>query len=107
LDWTMKALLPAMAHSLEKKGWDIAKTPLYGIGQAWSGPYDKRHYQPGLTREEILEQAKAFCGFGADYIGWYAWDDSGYEAGTQTPNDSPVIAAGIAAGIKACRQVWN
>ena len=107
LDWTMKALLPAMARSLEKKGWEIAKTPLYGIGQAWSGPYDKRHYQPGLTREEMLQQAKAFCDFGADYIGWYAWDDSGDEAGTQTPNNSPVIAAGLAAGTKACREVWN
>jgi len=107
LDWTMKALLPAMGRSLEKKGWNIAKTPLYGIGQAWSGPYDKHHYQPGLTREEMLEQVKAFCDFGADYIGWYAWDDSADEAGTQTPNNSPVIAAGIAAGIKACRQVWN
>lgn len=107
LDWTMKALLPAMARSLEKKGWDIAKTPLYGIGQAWSGPYDKRHYQPGLTRHEMLEQAAAFCSFGATYVGWYAWDDSGYEAGTQTPNNSATIAAGIAAGIKACRQVWN
>jgi hypothetical protein len=107
LDWTMKDLLPAMARSLEKKGWDIAKTPLYGIGQAWSGPYDKRHYQPGLTREEMLEQAKAFCGFGASYIGWYAWDDSQDEAGTQTPDNSPVIAAGIAAAIKACGEVWN
>ena len=107
LDWMMKALLPAMAGSLEKKGWDIARTPLYGIGQAWSGPYDKRHYQPGLTREEMLEQAKAFCDFGADYIGWYAWDDSENEAGTQTPNNSPVIAAGIAAGTKACRRVWS
>jgi hypothetical protein len=107
LDWTMKALLPAMARSLEKKGWAIAKTPLYGIGQAWSGPYDKHHYQPGLTRKEMLAQAKAFCDFGAGYIGWYAWDDSGDEAGTQTPNNSPVIAAGIAAGIKACREGWN
>jgi len=47
LDWTMKALLPAMAHSLEKKGWDIGKTPLYGIGQAWSGPYDGRQLSAG------------------------------------------------------------
>jgi hypothetical protein len=107
LDWTMKALLPAMAHSLEKKGWDIAKTPLYGIGQAWGGSFEKRYYQPGLTREEMLAQAKAFCDFGASYIGWYAWDDSGFEARTQTPNNSKAIAAGIAAGMNACRQVWN
>ena len=103
----MKALLPAMQHSLEKNGWQIARTPLYGIGQAWGGSYEKRYYQPGLTRGEMLDQAKAFCQFGATYIGWYAWDDSGFESRTQTPNNSPAIAAGIAAGIKACQRVWN
>ena len=64
------------AHSLARRGWNISQTPLYGIGQAWAGSYDKRFYQPGLTREEMHEQAKAFCAFGATYIGWYAWDDS-------------------------------
>lgn len=107
LDWTMKALLPAMAQSLEKRGWQIARTPLYGIGQAWGGSYEKNYYQPGLTRAEMLAQAKAFCEFGARYIGWYAWDDSGYDPRTQTPNNSPSIAAGIAAGINACAAVWD
>lgn len=107
LDWTMKALLPAMQRSLEKKGWAIAHTPLYGIGQAWGGSYDKRYYQPGLTGGEMLDQAKAFCQFGATYIGWYAWDDSGFESRTQTPNNSPTIAAGIEAGIDACRRLWK
>lgn len=107
LDWAMKALLPAMQHSLEKQGWNIAQTPLYGIGQAWGGSYDKRYYQPGLTRGEMLDQAKAFCQFGARYIGWYAWDDSGFESRTETPNNSPTIAAGVAAGIKACQRVWT
>ena len=107
LDWTMKALLPAMAHSLEKRGWNIAQTPLYGIGQAWAGSYDNRYYQPGLTRGEMLAQARAFCEFGATYIGWYAWDDSGDNSRTQTPNNSAAIAAGIAAGIDACRDVWG
>ncbi len=107
LDWTMNALLPAMQRSLEKKGWQIARTPLYGIGQAWGGSYEKRYYQPGLTRSEMLEQAKAFCDFGATYVGWYAWDDSGFESRTQTPNNSPAIANGIAAGIDACRHVWK
>jgi hypothetical protein len=32
LDWSMKALLPAMARSLEKWGWRLSVTPLYGIG---------------------------------------------------------------------------
>jgi hypothetical protein len=107
LDWTMKALLPAMARTLEKKGWRIAQTPLYGIGQAWGGSYDKHFYQPGLTRGEMLDQARAFCQFGATYIGWYAWDDSGFESRTRTPNNSPVISAGIADGINACQAVWK
>ncbi len=107
LDWTMKALLPAMQRSLKKKGWQIARTPLYGIGQAWGGSFEKRYYQPGLTRGQMLDQAKAFCDFGATYIGWYAWDDSGFESRTQTPNNSQAIANGIAAGIDACRHVWN
>ena len=107
LDWTMKALLPAMARSLEKRGWQLAHTPLYGIGQAWGGSYDYHFYQPGLTRGEMLDQARAFCEFGATYVGWYAWDDSGFEKRTETPNNSPAISAGIAAGIKACRQVWE
>lgn len=107
LDWTMKALLPAMARTLEKHGWEIAHTPLYGIGQAWGGSYEKRYYQPGLTRDEMLKQAKAFCDFGATYIGWYAWDDSGFESRTETPNNSPVISSGIAAGIDACQAVWR
>jgi hypothetical protein len=107
LDWTMKALLPAMAATLEKKGWNIARTPLYGIGQAWGGSYDKRYYQPGLTRGEMLEQAKAFCTFGAAYIGWYAWDDSGYDSKTETPNNSLTVAAGILDGLNACQTVWK
>jgi hypothetical protein len=55
----------------------------------------------------MLEQAEGFCNFGATYIGWYAWDDSGFEPRTETPNNSPAISAGIAAGIKACRAIWN
>ncbi len=107
LDWSMKALLPAMAHSLQQRGWRIAATPLYGIGQAWGGAYGKNHYQPGLTREEMLEQAKGFCGFGATDIGWYAWDDSGFNGRTKTPNNSTSIAAGIRGGIAACRAIWK
>jgi hypothetical protein len=107
LDWTMKALLPAMQHSLANHGWHIAQTPLYGIGQGWGGSYDKRYFQPGLTRWEIIAQAKAFCDFGATYVGWYAWDDSGFESRTHTPNNSPTIAGGIAAGINACHAIWK
>ena len=107
LNWPMTGLLPAMARSLRRYGWQIARTPLYGIGQAWAGSYDRRYYQPGLTVSEMREQAAAFCRFGARYVGWYAWDDSGDNARTQTPNNSPTIAAGIAAGLDACRRIWN
>ena len=107
LDWTMKALLPAMARSLERRGWKISHTPLYGIGQAWGGSYEKKYYQPGLTSGEMLDQARAFCDFGAAYVGWYAWDDSGYESRTETPNNSRIVAAGIAKGIRTCRDVWG
>jgi hypothetical protein len=106
LDWSMTALLPAMRKSLAKYGWNIATTPLYGIGQAWSGSYAKRYYTWGLTPAEMAEQARAFCSFGAAYVGWYAWDDSGYDARTQTPANSAAIASGIRAGINACEQTW-
>lgn len=107
LDWSMKRLLPAMANSLQVRGWHLARTPLYGIGQAWGGSYGKDHYQPGLTRDEMLAQAKGFCSFGARYIGWYAWDDSGFNARTETPNDSAAVTAGIRDGITACRAIWR
>ncbi len=107
LDWSMKALLPAMRRSLAKYGWKSSTTPLYGIGQAWGGSYEKRYYQPGLTSAEMRDQANAFCAFGATYIGWYAWNDSGFEARTQTPNNSKAVADGIAAGISVCRDRWR
>jgi hypothetical protein len=107
LNWSMKGLLPAMARSLGKYGWQIARTPMYGIGQAWAGSYDGHYYQPGLTVSEMEQQAAGFCGFGARYVGWYAWDDSGDNPRTQTPNNSPAIAAGIAAGLTACERIWD
>ncbi|HEY6326709.1 MAG TPA: hypothetical protein VIW73_09400, partial [Candidatus Cybelea sp.] len=55
LDWTMKSLLPAMRRSLEKYGWRMQRTPLYGIGQGWGGSYENRFYKPGLTRSEVVD----------------------------------------------------
>ncbi|MBV8491710.1 MAG: hypothetical protein JO199_14385 [Candidatus Eremiobacteraeota bacterium] len=107
LNWSMTGLLAAMGHTLANYGWNIAQTPLYGIGQAWAGSYDGPYYQPGLTVAEMQTQAAAFCRFGAKYVGWYAWDDSGYNARTQTPDDSATIGAGIGAGIDACKQIWK
>jgi len=105
-NWSMHGLLPAMARTLRKYGWRMPRTPLMGIGQAWGGRYGTRHYQPGITAAEIQTQAAAFCAFGADIISWYAWDDSGYARGTQTPNNSQAVASGIAAGLNACKTGW-
>jgi hypothetical protein len=107
LNWKMQGLLGAMARSLEKYGWNVAQRPLIGIGQAWSGPYGKNSYQPGLSTAQMQTQAAAFCSFGANSISWYGWDDSGFNAKTQTPNNSTKIAAGIAAGIAACKATWG
>jgi hypothetical protein len=107
LDWSMKALLPAMRRSLEKFGWRIEQTPLYGIGQGWGGSYQHRFFQSGLTRSEVVDQASAFCRFGARYVGWYAWDDGGFDARTHTPNNSDAIADGMIAGAAACRTMWK
>ena len=107
LDWSMKALLPAMARSLEKYGWRNAQTPLVGIGQAWSGRYGGDDYQPGLSESQMRTQAAAFCRFGARAISWYAWDDSGFGAQTQTPEDSAAISSGVTASVAACRSIWE
>jgi len=64
-------------------------------------------YQPGLTRSEIVDQTSAFCRFGAQYVGCYAWDDSGFESRTHTPNNSDAIGDGMLAAIGACRAIWN
>jgi hypothetical protein len=107
LDWSMQTLLPAMGHSLAKQGWTLANAPLLGIGQAWSGRYGDGFYQPGLSREQMLEQARGFCAYGATSIAWWAWDDGAYLPKTKTPEDSPVIDDGIGRGIDACRALWK
>ncbi len=105
-NWSMHGLLPAMSRSLAKYGWNISRTPLMGIGQAWGGRYDGNHYQPGITADEMQSQAAAFCAYGASVISWYAWDDSGDNAQTLTPNNSPAVTAGIKAGLSVCKADW-
>ena len=62
----------------------------------------------GLTHGEVLEQAKAFCQFGASYIGWYAWDDSGYDSRTETPNNSDgSFLMELPDEIDACQAIWK
>jgi hypothetical protein len=107
LDWSMQSLLPAMRDSLARHGWSLDRAPLLGIGPAWAGRYGERYYQPGLSRKQMETQASAFCTFGATSISWWAWDDGAYKPKTKTPETSKTIAAGIAGGIQACKNVWN
>lgn len=106
-NWSMRGLLPAMARTLSKYGWQMADRPLMGIGQAWGGRYGAHDYQPGITAAEMQAQAAAFCAFGASIISWYAWDDSEDVKSTLTPNDSAAVADGIAAGLSACKSDWS
>lgn len=106
-NWSMRGLLPAMARTLGKYGWQMSRTPLMGIGQAWGGSYNGNHYQPGITANEIKTQAAAFCAFGASSISWYAWDDSGDNGQTLTPNNSAAVAQGIRDGLASCRAAWG
>lgn len=107
LDWSMQSLLPAMGDSLAKQGWTLAHAPLVGIGQAWSGRYGDGYYQPGLSRKQMLDQARGFCTYGASAIAWWAWDDGAYLPKTKTPEDSRVIDDGIGEGIGACQNIWK
>jgi hypothetical protein len=107
LDWSMQSLLRAMGRSLAKEGWTLAHAPLLGIGQAWSGRYGDGYYQPGLSRQQMVDQARGFCAYGASAIAWWAWDDGAYRPRTKTPEDSSVIDDGIGSGIDACRSIWN
>lgn len=105
LEWTMKILLAEEAEDLAGMGWVESDTPMLGIGQAWSGRYGHHEFEPGLSDEQILAQARAFCADGATAIAWYGWDDSGFHKKTQTPNNSAVIQDGIRQGISACAEM--
>ena len=104
-EWDMRLLLAEEQEALAQAGWSEALSPLLGIGQAWSGKSGKREYQPGLSAAQMLEQANAFCEAGASSLGWYAWSDSHFVAGTKTPVNSQAIREGIAQGIAACPAV--
>ena len=107
-DWSMSGVLPAMFASLQKRGWDIEKEPLIGIGQAFGGPVahaDRYWVMPNARDIEI--QSRSFCQHGATSLSFYAWYDSGYGTSTQNPMNNPEIEAGIRNGIAACKQYWR
>ncbi len=104
-EWDMGLLLAEEQEALTQAGWSEALSPLLGIGQAWSGKSGRREYQPGLSTAQMLEEAHAFCEAGASSLGWYAWSDSHFVAGTGTPVNSQAIREGIGQGIAACPTV--
>ena len=107
-DWSMSAVLPAMFASLQRRGWDITKEPLIGIGQAFGGPIAHTdRYWVTPTAKDMETQSRSFCEHGATGLTFYAWDDSGFGPTTQTPMNSPQIEMGIRNGIVACKQYWN
>lgn len=107
-DWSMSALLPAVFASLKARGWDIAKEPLIGIGQAFGGPRaNTDEYWVTPTAKDIETQSKSFCEHGATGLNFYAWDDSGFGPTTQTPMNNTEIETGIRNGIAACKQYWS
>ncbi len=107
-DWSMPTLLPAIFSSLKSRGWDSAKEPLIGIGQAFGGPNASGdHYWITPRAEDIETQSKSFCAHGASGLVFYAWDDSGFGHDAQTPGNSSEIEAGIRLGISACQQYWR
>lgn len=107
-NWSMTGVLPAMFTSLQKRGWDITKEPLIGIGQAFGGPIAQTdRYWVTPTAKDIETQSKSFCEHGATGLTFYAWHDSGYGPATRTPMNSPEIEMGIRDGIAACKQHWS
>ncbi len=107
-DWSMSQLLPAMLASLQQRGWDIAKEPLIGIGQAFGGPKahtDSYWVTPGA--KDIEAQSRSFCEHGATELAFYSWDDPAYGPNTQSPMNNTTIDVGIQNGIAACKQYWS
>jgi hypothetical protein len=107
-NWSMVGVLPAMFASLQRRGWDITKQPLIGIGQAFGGPIkNTRTYRTTPNAQDIAIQSRSFCEHGATGLVFYAWDDSGFGPTTQTPMNSPEIERGIQSGIAACKAYWS
>lgn len=101
-EWDMHLLLVEEEQALSENGWSEARSPILGIGQAWSGKFERREHEPGLSAAQMLEEADAFCAAGASSLGWYGWSDEGFDSGTRTPNNSAAIREGIEQSIAAC-----
>ncbi len=103
LEWTMGILLGEEREALDAQGWVQAKTPLLGINQGWSGHTTAHELEPGLSTEQMVAEARAFCAAGASSIAWYGWGGVGKRA--QTATNSTAIQAGVRQGIAACAEL--
>jgi len=107
-DWSMLALLPAMDASLQRRGWEIEKEPLIGIGQAFGGPIAQTdRYWVTPTAKDIETQSRSFCEHGAAGLVFYAWNNSEFGPTAQTPMNNTGIETGIRNGIAACKLFWS
>ena len=107
-DWPMSEVLTPMFVSLQKRGWDIKKEPLIGIGQAFGGPIaGTDRYWVTPTAKDIETQSRSFCQHGATGLAFYAWYDNEFGPTTQTPVNNSQIETGIRNGIAACKQYWS
>jgi hypothetical protein len=107
-DWSMSGVLPALFASLQQRGWNIAKEPLIGIGQAFGGPIaGTDRYWVTPTAQDIEIQSRSFCEHGATGLVFYGWDDSEFGPATHTPLNDTAIETGIRNGIAACKQYWS
>ena len=103
LEWSMSILLSEEVQALSEEGWVEADTPMLGINQGWSGRFGAREYEPGLSSEQMVAEARAFCSDGASSIAWYGW--GGVKREAQTATSSPAIQSGITQGIAACAEL--
>lgn len=103
LEWTMNDLLAEEREDLAGEGWVQANTPMLGINQGWSGHTTAREFEPGLSSEQMVAEAHAFCADGASSIAWYGW--GGVSKRAQTATNSPAIQAGIRQSIAACAEL--
>ncbi|GHO82734.1 hypothetical protein [Dictyobacter formicarum] len=107
-DWSMSSILPVIFRSLQQRGWNIAKEPFIGIGQAFGGFIaNSNRYRLAPTSSYIEMQSKSFCAHGAIGLAFYAWSDSEIGALSQSPMTSREIEIGIQNGIRACKQYWK
>lgn len=107
-DWSMSSVLSSAFASLQRRGWDITREPLIGIGQAFGGARLNKNVSWLIPNAKNIEtQSRSFCEHGASGVAFYGWGDTEFGPTTQTPLNSTAIETGIRDGIAACKSVWS